>query len=74
MAAVVDVKGDGGSGPVPAAPGEEAAVRVPVQPETFPAITMLSGIRSATAALAGFPAVFCLRSPGRVAVHQNAQT
>lgn len=76
MAAVVDVKGDGGSGPVPAAPGEEAAVRVPVQPETFPAITMLSGIRSATAtaALAGFPAVFRLRSPGRVAVHQNAQT
>jgi len=78
MAAVVDVKGDGGSGPVPAAPGEEAAVRVPVQPETFPAIPMLSGIRSATAALAGFPAVFPavfrLRSPGRITVHQNAQT
>ncbi|HME64158.1 MAG TPA: hypothetical protein VKG61_04610 [Streptosporangiaceae bacterium] len=53
-------------------------MRVPVQPETFPAIPMLSGIRSATAALAGFPAVFPavfrLRSPGRITVHQNAQT
>ena len=72
MAAVVDVKGDGGSGPVPAAPGEEAAVRVPVQPETFPAIPVLSGVQSATAGLAGFPAAFRLRSPGRVAVHRDA--
>ena len=47
-------------------------MRIPVQLETFPAIPMLSGIRSATAGLAGFPAVFRLRSPGRVAVHQDA--
>ena len=57
---------------MPAAPGEEAAVRIPVQLETFPAIPMLSVIRSATAGLVGFPAVFRLRSPGPVAVHQNA--
>ena len=47
-------------------------MRVPVQPETFPAIPVLSGIQSATAGLAGFPAAFRLRSPGRVAVHQDA--
>jgi hypothetical protein len=47
-------------------------VLVPVQPETFPAIPVLSGIQSATAGLAGFPAAFRLRSPGRGAVHQDA--
>jgi hypothetical protein len=47
-------------------------VRVPVQPETIPAIPVLSGILSATAGLAGFPAAFRLRSPRRVAVHQDA--
>jgi hypothetical protein len=47
-------------------------VRVPVQPETFPAIPVLSGIRPAAAGRAGFPAAFRLRSPGRVAVHQDA--
>jgi hypothetical protein len=47
-------------------------VRVPVKPDTLPAIPVMSGIPSATAGLAGFPAAFRLRSPGRVAVHQDA--
>jgi hypothetical protein len=47
-------------------------VRVPVQPDTFPAIPVLSGAQSATAGLARFQAVFRLGSPGRVAVHQDA--
>ena len=47
-------------------------MRVPVPPETFPAIPVPSGLQSVTAGQAGFPAAFGLRAPGRVAVHRDA--
>ena len=47
-------------------------MRVPGQPETFPAIPVLSGIQPATDGLAGFPAAFRFCSPGRVAVGTKA--